>query len=76
MDIDYFVLDPGTGAGIGVVTNVDETADGAFGCVAYFDDEGCGTYQWLGGLTLLRPGEASAVFRQSLAYRIATEHVR
>ena len=76
MDIDYFVLDPETGEGIGVVTHVDETADGAFGCVAYSDDEGPGTYQWLGGLTLLRPDDASAAFQQALASHIATERAR
>jgi hypothetical protein len=76
MDIDYFVLDPETGEGIGVVTHVDETADGAFGCVAYSDDEGPGTYQWLGGLTLLKPGDASIAFRQSAAREIAHHLVR
>jgi hypothetical protein len=76
MDIDYFVLDPETGEGTGTVSNVDETADGAFGCVAYFDDERAGTYRWLGGLTLLRVEDASPAFRQSLAYRIAHQHVR
>ena len=76
MDIDYFVLHPETGEGIGVVTSVDETADGAFGCVAYFDDEHAGTYQWLGGLTLLKPADASAAFRQSAAYGIANHLVR
>lgn len=76
MDIEYFILDPETGDGIGFVSNVDETDQGMFGCVTYFDDEGPGTYQWLGALSLLKGEDVSEEFRQTIAYSIVNQLVR
>ena len=76
MDIEYFILDPQTGHGIGFVSNVDETEQGLFGAVTYFDDEGPGTYQWLGGLSLLKGEDVSEEFRQTAAYSMVNQLVR
>ncbi len=73
MDIEYFILDPQTGHGIGFVSNVDETEQGLFGSVTYFDDEGPGTYQWLGSLSLLKGEDVSEEFRQTAAYSMVNQ---
>ena len=73
MDIEYFILDPQTGAGIGVVSNVDETEQGVFGAVTYFDDEGPATYQRLSDLALLKAEDVSEEFRQTAAYSMVNQ---
>lgn len=76
MDIEYFILDPETGEGIGFASNVDETEEGLFGCVTYVNDEGPGTYQWLGGLSLLKREDTSEEFRQTVGYSVVNELVQ
>ena len=58
------------------MSNVDETDQGLFGRVTYFDDEKPGTYQWLGALSLLKGEDASEEFRQTIAYSIVNQLVR
>jgi|GEM_PF-5261107 len=75
MQVSHFILDPETGEGVGVVSHIDETEQGAFGVVHYFDEERNATYEWLAGLTLLKPEDASPAFRRSVAEQIGSSGV-